>query len=78
MTDAPEAMTAATTGHERVTFPDGKLDEIVGNGGAHLERMGGKRWFLRISMASGWDACVWFTGKVDMIEYREPTGGSDA
>ena len=49
--------------------PDGSLDEVVA-GGAHLEHMGGKSWFLAMARADGSEFCVWFTGKITMTEER--------
>ena len=50
---------------------DGSLDEVVA-GGAHLEHLGGKAWFLAMRRADGSEFCVWFTGKITMTEDREP------
>lgn len=53
----------------RVTFDsDGHLDEIVTDAGAHLEHLGGKRWFLSCQRADGTICAVWFTGKITHIE----------
>lgn len=58
---------------ERVQLgDDGKLDEIVSCGTAHLEHMGGQSWFLSMGFADGSEHCVWFRGKVTMEERREP------
>jgi hypothetical protein len=48
---------------DRVTFVDGKLDEVVGSRGAHLECMGGKRWFLLIEHDDGTESAFWFSSK---------------
>ena len=49
---------------------DGNLDEVVTDGGAHLERMSKKNWFLNCVRADGSEFCVWFHGKVTMTEER--------
>ena len=51
---------------------DGMLDEVVTDGGAHLERMGIKGWYLSMRRADGSELCVWFSGKVTLVEEREP------
>jgi len=45
---------------DRVEFVSGKLDEIVCSGGAHLEYMGGDRWFLEFVHADGTSTALWF------------------
>ena len=57
---------------------DGSLDEVVA-GGAHLEHLGGKQWFLAMQREDGSEFCVWFTGKITMTEERAPVvkGGRD-
>lgn len=57
----------------RVQFNrDGSLDEVVTDGGAHLEHMGDKRWFLSCRRKDGSEFCVWFSGKITMtLEQRE-------
>jgi len=49
---------------------DGELDEIVTDGGMHLERMSKKGWFLSGSRADGSSIAIWFRGKVTMVEER--------
>lgn len=57
---------------DRIEYnPDGSLDEVVA-GGAHLEHMGGKGWFLSMLRADGSEFCVWFSGKITMTEERAP------
>lgn len=56
----------------RVEYVKGKLDEVVTDGGAHLEHMGGKRWFLSMWRADGSEFCVWFHGTIAMTEERDP------
>ena len=51
---------------------DGQLDEIVGSGGAHLERLSKKGWFLAITHADGSESAVWFRGRVELFEVRPP------
>lgn len=55
---------------ERTSYVEGKLDEVVTCGGAHLERMGGKRWFLSMVREDGSEICLWVSGEIDMIEER--------
>ena len=56
---------------ERIDYDDdGELDEIVVNGGAHLERMGEKSWFLLMHRQDGTSVGVWFRGKVVQTEER--------
>ena len=58
---------------ERITRdPDGSLDEIACDGGAHIEHLGGKRWFLSFVFADGSEHCLWITGKITSEEAREP------
>lgn len=57
---------------ERVTYADdGKLDEVVVEGGAHLEHLDGNRWFLSMRRADGSEFCLWFAGKITSSEERE-------
>jgi hypothetical protein len=51
---------------------DGALDEIVGSGGAHLERLSKKNWFLSITHADGSQSAVWFRGRIELFEVRPP------
>ena len=51
---------------------DGSLDEVVTNGGAHLEHMGGGDWFLECVRADGSAFAIWFTGKITLTEERDP------
>lgn len=55
----------------RVEF-DGKnrLDEVVTDGWAHLERMDANRWFLNCGRRDGSSFAVWIHGKVAMTEER--------
>lgn len=48
----------------------GKLDEVVTDGGAHLEHMEGKRWFLNCLRKDGSSFAVWFRGDITMFEER--------
>jgi len=55
----------------RIEYDDrGKLDEVVTDGGAHLERLGKDDWFLAMYRADGSAYCVWIEGKVTMTEER--------
>lgn len=51
---------------------DGSLDEIVASGGAHLERMDKKDWFLVMFNADGSSTAIWFHGKIINLEDRAP------
>lgn len=53
---------------DRVDFIKGKLDEIVSTAGAHLEYMGGGRWFLAFYHEDGTSTALWFSSK----DLREP------
>jgi hypothetical protein len=56
---------------ERVTWDsDGLPDEVVVNGGAFLERMDGRAWFLEMIRADGTSFCVWFKGRILWTEER--------
>lgn len=53
---------------------DGKLDEVVTDGGAHLEYLGGRQWFLSCLRADGSAFSLWFEGKIlDTEEQPAPT-----
>lgn len=54
---------------------DGMLDEVVTDGGAHLERMNKKSWFLSMQRADGSEFCVWFRGRIQATEERGPRAG---
>jgi hypothetical protein len=57
----------------RVQFnKNGTLNEVVTDGGAHLEQMSDKHWFLAMQRADGSEYCVWFKGKITFQEEREP------
>jgi hypothetical protein len=53
---------------------DGSLDEIVTDGGAHLERMEDDDWFLRCERADGTSLAIWFRGNITMMEERDAGG----
>ena len=56
----------------RVDLNDnGGLDEVVTDGAAHLEHLGGKQWFLNCLRADGSSVAVWITGKVTGWEQRD-------
>lgn len=56
----------------RVTYDDGgDLDEVVTDGGAHLEHMGDDRWFLSCERADGSSFAVWIEGRITLTEERE-------
>lgn len=61
---------------DRIDFTEnGLLDEIVASRGAHLECMGGSRWFLSFQHEDGTETALWFTSR-DLLkpfwEKREP------
>ena len=63
---------------ERTTFyPDGTLDEVVAEGGVHIERLDKKSWFISCQRKDGSEFCLWMDGVVRMTEEREarPSGG---
>ena len=53
----------------------GELDEVCTDGGAHLERMSERGWFLQMDRADGSTFCVWIEGRVTLTEEREPRRG---
>lgn len=53
---------------------DGSLDEVVTDGGAHLEHMGDDDWFLCCERADGTALAVWINGKITMTEDRDAGG----
>jgi hypothetical protein len=55
----------------RISFDSGRLDEVVTDGGAHLEWMGDNRYFLECVRKDGTSFAVWFTGKITSHEERE-------
>ncbi|MCA0032785.1 hypothetical protein [Mesorhizobium sp. B263B2A] len=49
---------------DRVDFnDDGTLDEVVSTKGAHLEHLGGNRWFLIFYHEDGTDTAIWFSSR---------------
>lgn len=64
---------------DRVDFTDkGTLDEVVSSAGAHLEHMGGNRWFLIFQHADGTETAFWFGSKdlkKPFWETRQPRKG---
>ena len=58
---------------KRLQYDDeAQLDESVTDGGATLEHMGGRDWFLNCTRADGSSFAVWITGKITMTEERAP------
>jgi len=49
----------------------GQIDEVVSDGGGHLERLDKDRWFLNLVNADGSSVAVWIAGKVTMFETRD-------
>ena len=55
----------------RVEYDDkGRLDEVVTDGGAHLERLSKSGLFLSCRRLDGSEICVWIEGKVTLVEER--------
>ena len=53
----------------RIEYDDnGELDEVVTDGGMHLERMSDGGWFLSGQRLDGSQVVVYLTGKVDLVE----------
>lgn len=48
---------------DRVTFEEGRLDEVVSSRGAHLEHMDGNQWFLIFYHEDGTETAFWFSSK---------------
>lgn len=62
----------------RVTYDDkGELDEVCTDGGAHLERLSNKTWWLSCQRADGSEFCIWFKGTITMTEERPPPRGTE-
>jgi hypothetical protein len=56
----------------------GEIDEVVSDGGGHLERMRKKGWFLNLVNADGSSTAIWFEGNVTLWETRPtPARGDD-
>lgn len=56
----------------------GELDEVVTDGGAHLERMDRDRWFLNCVRSDGSSYALWIHGKVVLEEERSVPAEDDA
>jgi hypothetical protein len=55
---------------DRIDFnEDGTLDEVVAAGGAHLEHLGGKRWYLNLVHADGTSSVFWFKSKTLKVPF---------
>lgn len=56
----------------RIAYTEGgKLDEIVADGGVHIERLGKKRWFIACVRKDGSETAIWMhKGKVTLMEER--------
>jgi hypothetical protein len=56
---------------DRINLLNGRLEEIVCSGPAHLEHLGTGSWFLSMIHADGTETCIWFkTGKHPRVEKR--------
>lgn len=71
---AAGAASKGKCGHDRVIYDeDGRLDEIVGSGGAHLECLGYNNWWLKIYHGDGSSTALWWSSEdcpVDIDEER--------
>lgn len=59
---------------------DGKLDEVVTDGGMHLEAMGDDIWFLLGHRQDGSSIGIHFTGRIHLVEERpapDPESGPE-
>lgn len=56
---------------DRVAFEGGRLDEVCGSKGAHLEYMGGGKWFLIVGHDDGSQTAIWFRSKDLMKPFME-------
>ena len=64
----------------RIEYDDnGELDEVVTDGGMHLERMSDGGWFLSGQRLDGSQVVIYLTGKVDLVEewLAQTEGGAD-
>lgn len=53
----------------RIEYDDnGELDEVVTDGGMHLERMSDGGWFLAGHRRDGSQIVIYFTGRVNLVE----------
>ena len=53
----------------RIEYDDnGELDEVVTDGGMHLERTSDGGWILAGQRLDGSQVVVYLTGKVDLVE----------
>jgi hypothetical protein len=50
---------------------NGKLDDVVTDGGAHFERLNKNAWFLNCIRADGTSFSVWIKGKITHFEDRK-------
>jgi hypothetical protein len=58
---------------DRREFDDkGRIDEIVASGGAHLERLDKRQWFLELVNGDGSSTAIWIEGKIANFEDRGP------
>lgn len=53
----------------------GHIDEVVSDGGGHLERLSTNVWFMNLVNADGSSVAVWLHGKITMFENREAIVG---
>ena len=53
----------------RIEYDDnGELDEVVTDGGMHLERTSDDGWFLSGYRSDGSQVVIYLTGKVNLVE----------
>ncbi len=59
----------------RIQYDDaGNLDEVVTDGGAHLEALDDNHWFLCCERADGTALCLWIEGRILDTEERDAGG----
>lgn len=57
--------------HNRIQYDDEcRLDEVVTDGGAHLENLDDDSWFLSCRRSDGSEFCIWFEGRITLTEER--------
>ena len=64
----------------RIEYDDnGELDEVVTDGGMHLERIGDDGWFLAGQRLDGSQVVVYLTAKIHLVEEwpAQTEGGAD-
>ncbi len=76
MADPKDWQSPIEGSRDRVTFLGGRLDEVCGSAGAHLEHMGDDRWFLIVDHDDGSQTALCFSSndlKKPFMERRPRT-----